>query len=56
MMSYACHPYTLGAGVGELCVQGRLDLVFEKSQGLGIVGLANRIPFILGSQVKNTVV
>lgn len=56
MMSYACHPHTLGTGVGKLCVQGRLDLFFEKSQGPGIVGLANGIPFILGSQVKNTFV
>lgn len=55
-MSYACHPHTLGTGVGELCVQGRLDLFFEKSQGPGIVELANGIPFILGSQVKNTFV
>lgn len=42
--------------MGELYVQGRLELFFEKSQDPGIVGLANGIPFILGSQLKNTFV
>lgn len=56
MMAYACHPHTLGAGVGELYVQGRLEQFFEKNQGLDIGGLANGMPFIVGSQVKNTFV
>lgn len=56
MMAYACHPHTLGAGMGELYVQGRLEQFFEKNQGLDIGGLANGMPFIVGSQVKNTFV
>lgn len=42
--------------MGELYVQGRLEQLFEKKQGLGIGGLANGMPFIVGSQVKNTFV
>lgn len=56
MMAYACHPHTLGAGMGELYVQGRLEQFFEKNQGLDTGGLANGMPFIVGSQVKNTFV
>lgn len=42
--------------MGELYVQGRLEQLFEKNQGLGIGGLANGMTFIVGSQVKNTFV
>lgn len=42
--------------MGELYVQGRLEQFFEKNQGLDIGGLANGMPFIVGSQVKNTFV